>query len=101
MYTNRYLFRQTGLQKCGKVNNCSLDYGLLEEYLKKPLLSRNPNQNSATLWRIFSSDKSAPANRNKGFNTNRVPKKQEVIGFFVQYLAAQNFELFSNIQEQN
>jgi hypothetical protein len=27
MVTNRNLFRQTGLQKCGKVNNWSLDYG--------------------------------------------------------------------------
>ncbi len=28
-YTNRNLFRQTGLQKGGKVNNCSLDYARL------------------------------------------------------------------------
>ncbi len=29
--------------------------------------SRNPNQNRAALWRIFSSNKSAPANRKTGF----------------------------------
>jgi hypothetical protein len=28
MVTNRNLFHQTGLQKCRKVNNWSLDYGL-------------------------------------------------------------------------
>jgi hypothetical protein len=42
---------------------------------------------------------SAPANRKKGFYTNRVPKKQELEAFI--YIAAQNFELFSNIQNQN
>ncbi len=84
MYTNRNLFRQTGLQKCGKVNNCSLDYGLWEEYLKKLLTSRNPNQNSGT---IFSSNKSAPANRKH--YTDRVPKKQRLEAFL--YEAFQNF----------
>jgi hypothetical protein len=28
MCTNRNLFRQAGLQKCGKISNCSWDYGL-------------------------------------------------------------------------
>ncbi len=42
--------------------------------------NRNPNQNSAALWRIFSSNKSAPANRKEGFYTNCVPKRQEVGG---------------------
>jgi hypothetical protein len=45
------------------------------EYLQ---ISRNPNLRSAALWGIFS-----PANRKKGFYTNRVPKKQEVRGNFV------------------
>jgi hypothetical protein len=45
--------------------------------------ARNINQSSGALWRIFSSDKSAPANRKKGFYTNRVPKKQEVEGIIV------------------
>jgi hypothetical protein len=60
-----------------------LDYGLREEYLKKLVISRNPKQNSATLWRIFSSFKSAPAIRKKRFSTNRDPNNQEVGGFFV------------------
>jgi hypothetical protein len=47
------------------------------------LTSRNPNQISATLWRIFSSFKSARANRKKGFSTNRDPNKQEVGFTFV------------------
>jgi hypothetical protein len=44
---------------------------------EETLATRNPNQNSRT---IFSSNKSAPANR-KNY-TNRVPKKQEVVGGF-------------------
>jgi hypothetical protein len=52
---------------------------------------------SAVLWLIFSSNLSAPANRKKGFYTNRDPNKQEV-GFFFFSEAAQNFEVFSNIQ---
>jgi hypothetical protein len=38
----------------------------------------NPNQNRAALWRIFSSNKSAPANRKTGFYANREPNKQEI-----------------------
>ncbi len=34
--------------------------------------SRNPNQNRAALWLIFSSSKSAPANRKTGFYENRI-----------------------------
>ncbi len=40
---------------------------LVRKIIEETLKSRNPNQNSATLWRIFSSNKSDPANRNKGF----------------------------------
>jgi hypothetical protein len=52
--------------------------GLVRRIFQETRTSRNANQNSATLWRIFSSNKSAP-----GFYTNRVPKKQEAGGFFV------------------
>ncbi len=40
--------------------------------------SRNPNQNRAALWWIFSSDKSVPANRKTGFYANQDQNKQEV-----------------------
>jgi hypothetical protein len=56
---------------------------LVRRIFEETLTSRNPNQNSATLWRIFSSNKSEPANLKKVFYTNRVSKKQEVGGFFV------------------
>jgi hypothetical protein len=39
---------------------------------------RNPNQNRAALWQVFSSNESAPANRKTGFYANREPNKQEV-----------------------
>jgi hypothetical protein len=44
--------------------------------------SCNPNQNSAALWLIFSSNKIAQANRTKGFFANPVPKKKEVAVIF-------------------
>jgi hypothetical protein len=50
--------------------------------------------------RIFSSNESAPANRKKGFYTSLLPKNEEIGKAFL-YLAAQNFELFSKIQDQN
>jgi hypothetical protein len=40
--------------------------------------SRNPNKNGAALRGIFSSNKSAPASRKKGFYTNHDQNKQEV-----------------------
>jgi hypothetical protein len=54
-------------------------------FFRGRLVSRifeNSNLNSAALWRIFSSNKSAPAIRRKG-STNRAPKKQEIGGVFV------------------
>ncbi len=38
---------------------------------------RNPNQNTAAMWRIFSSNESAPANRKTGFYADCDPNKQE------------------------
>jgi hypothetical protein len=37
-----------------------------------------------------------PANRKKGFYTNRLSKNEEIGGIFVFTLAAQNFKLFKN-----
>ncbi len=50
-----------------------LDFGLrlVRRKFEETLTSRNPKQNSPTLWQIFSSNESAPANRKKGFYTNR------------------------------
>ncbi len=41
---------------------------------------------------FFSSNKSVPANRKKGFYTSRLPKNEETEG--ILYLAAQNYKLF-------
>jgi hypothetical protein len=60
------------LQKSGRDISCSLDYGLLVT------TSRNPNQNRAALWRIFSSNKSAAAIRKTGLYANHDPNKKEV-----------------------
>ncbi len=42
----------------------------------------NPNENSAALRQIFSSNKSAQANRKKGFYTSRLPKNKEIRGIY-------------------
>jgi hypothetical protein len=80
------LFYQTDLQKCGRVsvNNCSLEFGLwlVSRIFEKFLTSHNPNKNRAVLWRIFSLNKSVPANRKKGFYISRLPN-EEIGGIFV------------------
>jgi hypothetical protein len=55
--------------------------------------SRNPNQNKAALWCIFSSNKSVPANKKTGFYENRDPHKQEV-GFIFALSGSELESLF-------
>jgi hypothetical protein len=50
MCSSRDLFHQTVFHKCGRDINCSLDFG---SQVKNSSF-RNPNQNRAALWRIFS-----------------------------------------------
>jgi hypothetical protein len=63
---------------------------------------RNPNQNRGDLWRIFSSNVSAPANRKTGFYANREPNILQTSRRLdpFSHEAAQNFELLSNIQDK-
>jgi hypothetical protein len=46
---------------------------LVSRIFEEKQQSTNPNQNRATFWRIFSSNKSVP--RRKGFLTTRDPNK--------------------------
>jgi hypothetical protein len=66
MGTNRDLFCRTLLQKCGRVNNCSLDYIRLVsrtfEEFHHPAIQPKIMQHFA---RFFPSNKSAPANKEK------------------------------------
>jgi hypothetical protein len=62
MATNRDLFPPTVLQKMRESQQLFLRLRLVSKES-----FRNPNQNRGELWRIFSSNKSAPANRKKGF----------------------------------
>ncbi len=55
--------------------------------------SRNPNQNRAALWRIFSSNKSTPANWKTGFYANHDPNNQEV-GFIFAWGGSELWSLF-------
>jgi hypothetical protein len=63
--------------------------------------SKNAGESTIVLWKTARSslNESVPANRKKGFFTNHVPKKQEDEGIF--YEAAQNFEVFSYVRDQN
>jgi hypothetical protein len=63
---------------------------------KKILSFRNPNQNRAALWRIFSSNESAPVRQDSMQTVIRTSKMLD--SFF--HKVAQNFELLSNIQDQ-
>jgi hypothetical protein len=74
MCSNSDLFRRTVLRKCERDINCSLDCGSQVKITS----FRNPNQNRAALWRIFSLNDSVPANRKTGFYGDRDPNKQEV-----------------------
>jgi hypothetical protein len=60
---------------------------------------RNPNQNRAALWRIFSSNESAPANRKTQDSMQTVIRTGRRLDSFL-HKAAQNFELLSNIEDQ-
>jgi hypothetical protein len=57
---SRPLFRQTGLKKMRELYILCLEGGL--------------KTTCQTLWRNFSSNKSAPANRKKGFYTSRLQR---------------------------
>jgi hypothetical protein len=75
-----------------------LDFGLrlVRRIFEETLTSRNPNQNSATLWWIFLKMKvRQPIGRKDSIQT--VIPVGGVDAFL--YEAAQNFELFSNIQD--
>ncbi len=54
--------------------------------------SCNPDQNRAAFWRIFSSNKSAPAKRKTGFYANHDPNKQEV-GFIFAWSSPELWSL--------
>ncbi len=82
MVTSRNLFRQTG-PKMRKSQQLVFGLQLVRRIFAETLRSRNQNQNNATLWRIFSSNKGAPANRKKRFYTNRnLNSEQRRLGFF-------------------
>jgi hypothetical protein len=55
--------------------------------------SRNPNQNRAALWRIFSSNKSAPANRKTGFYETVIQTSRRLDSFF---RALKSFQIFNS-----
>ncbi len=66
------LFQQTGLRKLRELYIFCLEGGLVSP-------KRARNTGCAALWRIFSSKKSVPANRKKGFG-NSLPKNEEIKG---------------------
>jgi hypothetical protein len=72
-------FAKTGLQKCGRVNNCSLENGSLVEYLKNIPQSE---QNTAALDGFFHQIKvRQPIGRQDSIQSS---KKQGVGGIFAR-----------------
>jgi hypothetical protein len=78
MGTNRNLFDKP-VSKMRESQQLFSGLRLLNRMFEK-IHPSNPNQNSAALWRIFSSNKSAPANRKKGFYTSHLPKNDDISG---------------------
>jgi hypothetical protein len=78
MATNRNLFPPNRSPKMRESQQLSFGLRLVRRTFEETL---NPNQNRASIWKIFSSNKSAPAK--KGFYTNRNPNKREVGFIFV------------------
>jgi hypothetical protein len=90
MGTNRNLFRQTGLQKSGRVKSCALEEGFWVEYLKNFNIPESKLKECSTLV---------------GFSTNKnciqiVCQRSRTLDAFL-YEAAENVEVFFNIQDQN
>jgi hypothetical protein len=82
MCSSRDLFRQTVLHKCGRdINQLFFAF-------------RNPNQNRAALWRIFSVRQ--PIGKQGSMQTVKTSRRLDSL----LHEAAQNFELLSNIQDQ-
>jgi hypothetical protein len=74
--TNRHLFRQPDPQKMRELYILCLEGGLASP-------KRAQITGCAALRRIFSSNKSAPANRKKGFYTSRLQKNKNIRWIFV------------------
>jgi hypothetical protein len=80
-----------------KSQQLSLGLRLVRRIFEESQTYRNPNQNRASLWQIFSSNKSAPANRKKGFCTNRNPKAGGWIHYCMKRLRTlKSFQIFKS-----
>jgi hypothetical protein len=67
---------------------------LVRRIFEKSLTSRSPNQNSATIWQIFSARQTV---RRKDSIQAVIRTSRRLDSFL--YEAAQNFEVFLNIQK--
>jgi hypothetical protein len=73
---------------------------LVRRIFEETLTSCNPNQTSETLWRsVFHQVKVRQPIGTKDSVQTACRRSRRLEAFL--YLAAQNFELFSNIQDQN
>jgi hypothetical protein len=91
MYTNRKSFPPNRSPKMQESQQLFFGLQLVRRIFEEPLTSLNPNHKSAILWLIFSSNRSAPANRKKGFYT-RIRTSRRLNSF--SYEAAQTLESF-------
>jgi hypothetical protein len=93
MCSNCDVFRRTVLKNAGETS-IVLWITAREQRISA---SCQPNQNRAALWRIFSSNKSEPANRKTGFHANCDPNKQEVELICIKRLRTfKSFQIFKS-----
>jgi hypothetical protein len=81
MCTNRNLFVQTGPQNL-RIIHFMFGGRSVSRYLKNSNYPQSKSKECSTS-RIFSSNKSVPANKKKRFYTSRLPKNEEIGCIFV------------------
>ncbi len=99
MCTNRDLFCLTVLEKCGRVNNSSWDYGLGSRIFEEDQQSAIQTEIELNFGGFFQQIKVRQPIGRKDSKQTVIPTSRRLDSFL--YEAAQNFELFSNIQDQN
>ncbi len=99
MCTNRIIFLQAGPQKMPDLYILGLEDGSVSRInIGRIPTTRYPNQNSAELWRIFSSKKVIQQIGRKESMQAVCLRMRRLQAFL--YLAAQNFKILK-IQDQN
>jgi hypothetical protein len=96
MATNRNLFRRTVLYKCGRVNKLFMGLRLVSKEFHHSAIQTKIEENFGG---FFHQRKVRQSIGRKDSKQTLIPTSRRLHSFL--YEAAQNFDLFSNIQDQN